>query len=898
MTHPFRKLAATALAVAVLTVGLCAPAMAQRPRRQKADSPRDRISFNADWLFTKDDPKDADGKLAYDKIKEAVKQTGQQFVKNPVKQPAVADQKQKAPAVQNPGEDVSYVKPEFKDDAWRKLSLPHDWGIEGPFKQEYSGDTGKLPWWGVGWYRKHFDIPEADKGKRFFLDVDGAMSYSTVWLNGHFVGGWPYGYTSYRLDLTPYMNVGGKNVLAVRVDNPIDSSRWYPGGGIYRNVWLVKTAPIHVAQWGTHITTPEVSEDHATINVAVTVENQSNEDAKLEVETTIREMGELIEGPQRTPQKTSVTLPAGKSETCRVTFNEANPTLWSPDAPDLYRADVVVKRNDKIVDHYETTFGIRAIKFDKDKGFVLNGQVLRIHGVCEHHDFGALGAAVNIRAMMRKIELLKEMGCNAIRTSHNPPAPELLELCDWMGMLVMDESFDCWRKGKTTNDYANLFDDWHEKDLRAEVLRDRNHPCVIIWSIGNEVMEQNPKVGYPIGKELSDIIHQEDPTRPTTAGYNWPTSGYNDMLKTIDLFGYNYKPGEYGDFHKANPNVPLFGSETASCVSSRGEYFFPVYENKAKGQENFQVSSYDLYAPRWATTPDMEFEGQDRNPHVAGEFVWTGFDYIGEPTPYDDGSPAMWYFAEPEEKAQIQREWTEYVKTKVPSRSSYFGIFDLCGFKKDRFYAYQARWRPEVPMVHILPHWNWPERVGQVTPVHVYTSGDEVELFLNGKSLGKQKRERYQYRFRWDDVKYEPGELKAVAYKNGKPWAETVMKTTGPAAKLELEADRSELGADGADISFITVTVADKDGLLVPRSKNEIKFSIEGPGEIIAVDNGDPTDHTSFQSKDRKAFNGLCLVIVRTKRDEPGTVALKAQSAGLEGATIKLTTLERHWRPE
>jgi beta-galactosidase len=848
--------------------------------------PRERLSLNADWKFTKGDPEDAKDKLAYAKIKDWITQTGNSFLK---------ESKESVKPEGEPGADVSYIKPDFDDSTWRTLRLPHDWGIEGPFKQEYPSDTGKLPWWGVGWYRKHFHIPAEDQGQRIFLDIDGAMAYATVWLNGHFLGGWPYGYSSFQLELTPYIKYGGENVLAIRLDNPKRSSRWYPGGGIYRNVWLTKTSPIHIGQWGTYITTPKVTKDSATIEIQATIDNQSTADSIVNVNTLIYELnssGRKIASKGIT-EPVSVTIPAGKSVACQMEIKVDNPKLWDLKNPQLYAAVTIINlERGKTSDAYETIFGIRTIKFDADKGFILNGQHVHLNGVCDHHDLGALGTAINTRALQRQIELLQEMGCNAIRTSHNPPAPELLDLCDRMGMVVMDEAFDTWARTKNPNDYGRLFKDWHEKDLRALVRRDRNHPCVIIWSTGNEIGEQDMRGnGRQISEELTRIVHEEDPTRLVVANCNNAQAGFNGFQKTLDVMGFSYKPYLYGRFHKENPAMPEVGSETASCISSRGEYFFPVSNNKDNGKADFQMSSYDLYAPPWATIPDTEFKGQDENPFNAGEFVWTGFDYLGEPTPYNRDTSNLLNFTDPEEKAKMAKELESLGKIKVPSRSSYFGIIDLAGFKKDRFYIYQARWRPDLPMVHILPHWNWPERVGEVTPVHVYTSGDEVELLLNGKSLGRKKKGQYEYRLRWDEVKYEPGELKAVAYKDGKLWAEAVTKTTGPAAKLSLQPDRSEIQADGADLSYVTVSVVDKDGLVVPRSKNRIKFQIEGPGEIVAVDNGDPTCLESFQSKEYNAFNGLCLVIVRAKKAAiSGSITLKAESDGLEGAKIGIFT--------
>jgi len=431
-----------------------------------------------------------------------------------------------------------------------------------------------------------------------------------------------------------------------------------------------------------------------------------------------------------------------------------------------------------------------------------------------------------------------------------------------------------------------LFDDWHEKDWRAQLRRDRNHPSVILWSIGNEIAEQRTPEGQKVAQELVRIAHQEDGTRPATAGCNTTEAGYNGFQKTIDVFGYNYKPTEYGKFRQSNPLIPLFASETASTVSSRGEYFFPVVEDKLQGRADFQVSSYDLYAPPWAWPPDVEFKGLDESPFAAGEFVWTGFDYLGEPTPYGGDSTSLLAFTDPAAQARMAQELKAHGKIKVPSRSSYFGIVDLDGFKKDRFYIYQARWRPDFPMAHILPHWNWPERAGQITPVHVYTSGDEAELFLNGRSLGRRKKAPYEYRLRWDDVKYEPGELKIVAYKSGKRWAEDVMKTTGPASALLMKADHTTIKADGQDLSFITLTVADKEGRLVARSMNRVRFEISGPGEIVAVDNGDPTDQESFQAKERNAYNGLVLVVLRAKPGQLGQITVAARSAGLTGAQI------------
>jgi len=849
MTLIPRSLSTIALGVALL----CGAAHAAHAQV------RERLSFDAGWRFAKGDP-------------------------------AGSGQLDEA-ALKNPATAIPAAQPGFDDAAWRKLDLPHDWGIEGPFKQEYPGETGKLPWWGVGWYRKHFTLPAADAGRRVYLDIDGAMSHAAVWVNGHYVGGWPYGYASWRVDLTPYAKPGSDNVVAIRLDNPPHSSRWYPGGGIYRNVWLVKTAPVHVAQYGTFVTTPQVSKDTATVSVQTTVESDGQA-AQVQVATEIYLLDAAGKrGAMPVASKTAsapAKVVADRQAQVTQTLSVPKPRLWSIASPQRYVAVTTVTDNGKVTDVVETPFGIRTAVFDAARGFVLNGQRVPLQGVCMHHDLGALGSAINVRALERQLELLREMGTNAIRTSHNPPAPELLDLADRMGFVVLDEAFDMWHEAKTPNDYHLSFDEWHEKDLRAQVRRDRNHPSVIAWSTGNEIPEQGKPEGWKLAAHLAEIVRGEDRTRAVTSAYNHVDSGYNGFQNVVDFFGYNYKPGEYGKFHAYAPHIPIFGSETASTISSRGEYFFPVSDDKSKGAANFQVSSYDLTAPPWATSPDVEFKGQDDNPFVAGEFVWTGFDYLGEPTPYNDDTTNLLNFTDPAQQARAAQELATLKKIAMPSRSSYFGIIDLAGFKKDRFWLYQARWRPDLPMAHLLPHWNWPERVGQVTPVHLYTSGDEAELFLNGKSLGRKKRGPRDYRLRWDDVVYQPGTLKAVVYKKGKRWAEDTVATAGKPAKLLVAADRAKVHADGQDLSFVTVTIADKDGRPVPRSHDRITFKLSGPGEIVATDNGDATDLESFQSPERRAFNGLALAIVKTRAGEPGKLTLTATADGLEPAQVTL----------
>jgi beta-galactosidase len=784
----------------------------------------------------------------------------------------------------------SPAEADFDDTAWRPLDVPHDWGIEGPFRDDLPNDTAKLPWKGIGWYRKHFSIPESDKGKRIFIDFDGAMANAKVWLNGQYVGTWPYGYQPFRLELTSHAKFGSENVLAVRLDTVNWGSRWYPGAGLYRNVWLVKTSPVHVAHWGASITTPTVTAETGEARLDATVENQGDAEARISVGTEVFELspdgttGGRIAAASSPPW----TIPPGATARAESSLTVPHPKLWDLDAPHRYLMRITLRRGEDVVDVFDQPFGFRTIEFTPRDGFKLNGKRVFLKGTCNHHDLGALGAAFNLRALERQLEILKEMGGNALRTSHNPPAPELLDLADRMGFVVMVEAFDCWRQGKTPNDYSRLFNDWHEKDLKAMVHRERNHPSVIMWSIGNEIAEQN---GPELASHLRDIVHREDPTRPVTAGCNDPRAGTNGFQAAVDVFGVNYNLGVFKrDLdHPGNEQLPFYTSESSSCVSSRGEYFFPVRRGRSS-EANFQVSSYDVDAPPWAQPPDEVFEALDRNPAFFGEFVWTGFDYLGEPTPYNADSTNLLNFSDPGRRAEMQKQLDAIGKLKVPSASSYFGIVDLCGFRKDRFYLYQARWRPDLPMAHILPHWNWPERVGQTTPVHVYTSGDEGELFLDGKSLGRKRKGPFAYRLRWDDVLYRPGTLEVVTYRQGKEWAHDTIRTTGQPYRLQLAVDRSDIRASARDLAYITVRIVDQNGHTVPRSRNLVRFEIDGAGEIVAVGNGDAASHEPFQATQRSAYNGLCQVIVRGKQDTPGDVTVKAHSEGLKGAEIRLRT--------
>ena len=765
-------------------------------------------------------------------------------------------------------------RPEFGDANWRLLNVPHDWGIEGPFRKDLPNRTGKLPWAGIGWYRKTFDSPPSDEGKRVFLQFDGAMSNAKVWVNGCYAGQWPYGYSSFQIEITSQLKIGQPNIVAVRLNNKPKSSRWYPGGGIYRNVRLVKKNPIHVDHWGVFISTPEVAPEKATVEVRTKVVGDAH---GVTVEHEVMEAD------------SNEVLATGSGANCAIQI--ANPKLWDLTTPNLYRLKTTVSKSGNVVDEVNNTFGIRTLKFNTE-GFFLNGRKTKLNGVCQHHDLGPLGSAINVRAIERQIEILKEFGCNAIRTAHNPPAPEFLDLCDQMGILVQVESFDVWRIGKLDNDYSSLFDAWHKRDLQAMVRRDRNHPSVIMWSTGNEVLEQTDLTHAPMVKMLEQIVRDEDSTRPLTFGCSKPDAAVNGFGAEAEVMGINYKPHLYGEIRDKFPDVPLYASETTSSISSRGEYFFPVSEVQREGNGgDFHVSDYGLYASPNGYPADTEFKAQDQHPFVIGEFVWTGFDYIGEPTPYNKDRTNLLNYADPDERARVKAEMKRLGKT-IPPRSSYFGIVDLCGFPKDRFYLYQSRWRPEFPMAHILPHWNWPQRAGKITPVHVYTSGDEAELFLNGKSLGRKKKNQFEYRIRWDEVEYEPGELKVVAYRNGESWAEETVRTTGDAERLESTPDRSKIAADGQDLAFVTVRITDSEGTTVPRTHNLINYKLKGPGEIIAVGNGDPTSLVSFQSLNRKAFNGLALVIIRSKQNEPGTIELVAESDGLTKSVLQIDSVQ------
>ncbi len=843
-------------------------------------APRERLLFNDGWKFQRGDAKNTEERLSWARLRPWVLTTGDDLLPY---------QGQRVLPVREPLGEVPYARPDFPDTDWRSLTLPHDFGIEGPFQQELSGDTGKLPWFGPAWYRKTFTLPAEEAGRVVYLEFDGAMSHAAVWLNGELLGGWPYGYTSWRLDLTKHLRFDQPNTLAVRLNSPRESSRWYPGAGLYRNVWLLKTSPVHVAPWGVGVTTPSITTDAASVDVGIDLRNTTatQQDVSTRVALFAADgTGQPVGQPVVTSEPRGQRVHPGRDGRHHHTLTVPHPKLWSLQERHRYVAEVVVEQAGQVIDRVLTPFGIRTLEISATGGFTLNGVRVPLNGVCNHHDLGALGAAVNWRALERQLEILQAMGCNAIRTSHNPPTPELLELCDRMGFLLQVEAFDCWALPKKAEDYSVHFADWHEKDLRAMIRRDRNHPSVVQWSIGNEVREQWEPDGWRLATRLAGIVREEDRTRPVVSGFNGIESGYNGFQTAVDVVGYNYKPAEYARLRATHPHLPIMGAETASTISSRGEYFFPVSEDKAEGRSDFQMSSYDLYTPPWAHIPETEWRALDELPGALGEFVWTGFDYIGEPTPYNADSTNLLNYADPQERAKAERALKELGRIPVPSRSSYFGIIDLAGFPKDRYYHYQARWRPELPMAHLLPHWTWPGREGEVTPVHLYTSGDEAELFLNGLSLGRKKKGHGVYRLRWDDVRYAPGELRVVTWKNGAPWAETSVRTAGAPARVELQPDRVSVAADAQDLLFVTARILDAQGNLVPRSQNVLTFQVEGPGEVIATDNGDATSFVSFQAAERPAFNGLALAIIRPKAGQPGSLKIRVSSPGLASQEV------------
>ena len=754
---------------------------------------------------------------------------------------------------------------EYNDTWWRRLDVPHDWAREGDFFVGHPSGAGggALPG-GIGWYRKTFTLSDYDSARdRYYLEFDGVYMNSTVYVNGQKAGHRPYGYSSFEYDITPYLRQG-QNVVAVRVDNSDQpNSRWYSGCGIYRHVWLTRTAPVHVAHWGVHADA-RVVKGKGRLDIAVTLEGQGSV-----ANTLIAPDGRVV----------------GRSKGLKSTITVSNPKLWSCETPYIYTLRTEVSSGGRVVDTYETTTGFRSFRFDPETGFWLNGRNMKLNGVCEHHDFGCLGAALNEDALHRKLTKLKAMGVNSVRSSHNPPAPELLAMCDTMGLIVMDESFDMWRRKKTQNDYARFFDEWHERDLADLILRDRNHPSILMWSIGNEVLEQwssaeadtltleqanlilnaghdastlakdgELSVQSLLTQHLAEIVRRYDTSRPITAGCNEPDPG-NHLFKSgaIDIIGFNYHHQWVKDVPKNFPGKPFIMSESVSALQTRGYYMMPSDSIYVAPKEwwlpytdpTYMCSAYDNMHASWSSTHEETWDVVKHTPYVGGQYIWTGFDYLGEPTPYG-----------------------------FPARSSYFGIIDLAGFPKDSYYMYQSEWTSK-PMLHLFPHWNW--LPGQEIDLWAYyNQADEVELFLNGQSKGiRRKADSHQYHVMWR-VEFEPGELKAVSRKDGKTVCEQVIRTAGAPDHIRLSVDYQ-----GKQTTFITAEVVDKDGNLCPWAEDQISFFGDGEGEILGTDNGCQTSMERFTSPSRKAFFGKCMVVVK------GKGRIEAKSPMLKPASLR-----------
>lgn len=751
------------------------------------------------------------------------------------------------------GEVSNAEMPAFNDAKWETVDIPHDWAIFGPFDKNNdlqnvavtqnfetqaslkTGRTGGLPYVGIGWYRTTF---HSTPGKQTTLIFDGAMSEARVFVNGKEACFWPCGYNSFYCDVTSLVNEDGKNnTLAVRLENRPQSSRWYPGAGLYRNVHVVTTEKIHVPVWGTQITTPYVKDEYASVCLRTTILNAGK--TELTVVTDIMD----ADGQVVSTKTNKGVINHGQPFT--QNFIVERPKLWSPETPVLYKAVSKIYSGDTLLDTYSTRFGIRTIEYIADKGFYLNGKRRKFQGVCNHHDLGPLGAAINVAALRHQLTLLKEMGCDAIRTSHNMPAPELVELCDEMGFMMMLEPFDEWDIAKCDNGYHRFFNEWAEKDMVNMLRQYRNNPCVVMWSIGNEVPTQWSPEGYKVAKFLQDICHREDPTRPVTCGMDQVKSVLaNGFAAMLDIPGLNYRAHLYDEAYERLPQNIILGSETSSTVSSRGVYKFPVERKAGAMYDDHQSSSYDLEYCNWSNIPDIDFARAEDHEWTIGQFVWTGFDYLGEPSPYDTNA------------------W--------PNHSSMFGIIDLASIPKDRYYLYRSVWNKEAETLHILPHWNWEGREGEKTPVFVYTNYPSAELFINGKSYGRQTKHKNgtvenRYRLMWHDAVYQPGEVRVVAYdEQGNPVAEKTVRTAGKPHHIELVTDRSSLQADGKDLAYVTLRIVDKDGNLCPNDGRLVSFKVKGAGKYRASANGDPTCLDLFHKPEMHAFGGMLTVIVQS----------------------------------
>lgn len=794
-------------------------------------------------------------------------------------------------------DDEQAISPSYNDRKWQSVTVPHDWAIYGPFsigndKQNlaitqdgqtdalmHAGRTGGLPFVGAGWYRRSLSLPSDLKGKKVLLTFDGAMSHARVYVNGSEVGYWPYGYNTFVLDITKQVRPGTDNVLAVRLDNKHESSRWYPGAGLYRNVHLEVLPETHFVKWSTQIQTPRVSDRRAEVSVRTHIK-LGYQDKDLKVRPSL--IGVDGKAIAIRPVSTLRDEESAKDEAVYdVRFNIDNPKRWDIKQPNLYKLVLDILDGDRVIDTDTTSFGVRTIELKQHDGFYLNGRKIKFKGVCLHHDQGPLGGVVNEASYRRQIRIMQDMGVNAIRTSHNMPAPEFVRICDEMGMMLMAESFDSWYTPKVPNGYNLDFAEWYERDLVNLVRQFRNNPSVVMWCIGNEVEEQRHDNGAKMAYTLQQICHREDPTRPVTNGMDNPLAVLkNGMAATMDIPGFNYRPFLFDTAHRTLPQGFVLGSETASTVSSRGVYKFPVVRKSMAKYDDHQSSSYDVEHCSWSNLPEDDWMIHEDNSWAMGEFIWTGFDYIGEPTPY----------------------YTDW-----PSHSSLFGAVDLAGIPKDRFWLYRSYWNTEEKTLHVLPHWTWPGREGEVTPVFVYTSYPEAELFINGKSQGRVKKDtsigiaetnndaarrdfvrQKRYRLMWMNTKYEPGTIKVVAYdQEGKPAETKEVHTAGTPDRFVLSVDRERIQADGRDIAFVRVSLVDKNGNLIPSDARLVNFSVKGAGRFRAAASGNPASLDLFHVPYHHLFSGELTALVEAGQ-KAGTIEFTASAKGVKSASIKI----------
>jgi len=763
--------------------------------------------------------------------------------------------------------------PQLDDAAWESVSIPHDWAISGPYIRDGEGATAKLPWKGEGWYRRVLPLKDRHRGKRVYLLFDGVMAFPTVYVNGDSVGGWDYGYNSFFVDITDQLDFEGENVLAVHADTRQHRSRWYPGAGIYRKVQMMVVDPVHVPVWGSYVTTPIVKPHYADVRIQLRVKNAGKADSARIVHQVVAPNGKVVAS-----ESFRTFLPSQKETLTEATLTLRNPQRWDINNPVRYKVHSQVFVGGRKVDVYQTSFGVRTFRFDPDHGFFLNDRRVQLKGVNLHHGHGPLGAAFYPRALERQLQMMQAMGANAVRNSHNVAAPEFLEMCDSMGLLVINELFDKFDDTAGFLDGQD-FEEFAHRNVRNFMLRDRNHPSVILWSVGNEIpdVQENQDMGFHRLHTVLNYVNKYDPTRPTTlVNDKWQAASLRHF-DLYDVHAYNYDR-RYRLARQLEPNKSVIISESASTLSTRGHYTFPLPTQKTDFPPDLQLSSYDLYAPYWAEIADDDFMWQQEESYIAGEFVWTGFDYLGEPTPYENAGVKAMGLAE-----------------TAASRSSYFGIVDLVGIPKDRYYLYKSHWQQEETTLHILPHWNWPDRIGKTVPVFVYTSADCAELFLNGRSLGtrckspKSEVSTERFRLMWPETLYEAGTLEVVAYREGKEVARQQLETTGKVNTLRLSPDRAYITADGQDLSYVLIEALDDAGRLVPNADNELKIRVEGVGELVGVGNGNPQSFHDFQGNTIPLFHGKAMAIIRAG-DTSGEIRVRISSPKLGTQEVKIKT--------